>query len=511
MDSPVIQLRLKGRVVQTLPFQGRVLRIGRMKENDIAINNASVSRFHAVLRHEGGRVILEDSGSENGCYVNGTRVVDSIELEPGDEVLIGKHQLVLSEGGDEDAPPSEVVKPEKSDAWDASNTYFVGVETQAKLLEGARSEAAAAVDSEREDDLPPPCEAEEAADTSPPEEMAALADDAEIESAPEPIEDAEPGAESDGRPFEFGMEAELASAAPADQADVDPRDYDVELIDEEAVECDEQAVAIAEPVALESQAPEEPVAPESPAPEEPTWHAGLIIQHQGRLERIISWDQDRLVAGRSRECEIFLDQPEISRRHAMFVRDAERHEVRDLDSINGVLVNGERVKRRDLELGDVVNIEEFELTFLLDRQPIASEVKTDRLETPVAVEADRGFDMTMIDEVLPVRSASADPALPVSSDEALPVSDDEAETEMLEGEIFEPDDAKEEELVEVQVVSPPPSEIEDPGLPVGTGEMLTFEVRVRVEDLPRPLRAALADFDGEDLRLPVEIVLKNDG
>ncbi len=143
MDSPVIQLRLKGRLVQTLSFQGDVLRIGRMRENDIVISNASVSRFHAVLKRENGQVILEDSGSENGCYVNGTRVASSIALEPGDEVLIGKHQLVLSEAGGEDALPAEVAKHGKNDAWDASKTYFVGAETQAKMLEGAGSEPAA--------------------------------------------------------------------------------------------------------------------------------------------------------------------------------------------------------------------------------------------------------------------------------------------------------------------------------------------------------------------------------
>jgi pSer/pThr/pTyr-binding forkhead associated (FHA) protein len=69
MGSPVVQLRLKGRVLQTFSFQRDALRIGRMKENDIVISNASVSRFHAVLVRQNGRVILEDSGSENGCYV----------------------------------------------------------------------------------------------------------------------------------------------------------------------------------------------------------------------------------------------------------------------------------------------------------------------------------------------------------------------------------------------------------------------------------------------------------
>ena len=111
MDSPVIQLRLKGRLVQTVSFQGDLLRIGRMRENDIVISNASVSRFHAVLRRENGQVILEDSGSENGCYVNGTRVAGSIALEVGDEIAIGKHQLVLCEGGAEETSPEEAAGP----------------------------------------------------------------------------------------------------------------------------------------------------------------------------------------------------------------------------------------------------------------------------------------------------------------------------------------------------------------------------------------------------------------
>ena len=509
MDSPVIQLRLKGRVVQTLPLQGRVLRIGRMKEYDIAINNASVSRFHALLKHEDGRVILEDSGSENGCFVNGSRIVDSVELQPGDEVVIGKHQLVLTEAGDEDLPVLEEATREKSDAWDASNTYFVGVDTQAKMLEGARSEAEAADESEPEGEPPPLCDAEEVADTSPPEEipapppedLAPLPDEEAIESALEPIEVAEAAPESGRGAFEFGDGADLAGAVPGDETEVDPRDYDVELTEEEAEDGGEETVSIAAA----------PVAEEEAAGE-PTWYAGLIIQNQGRLERILSWDQDRLVAGRSRECEIFLEQPEVSRRHAMFVRDAERYEVRDLDSINGIRVNGEKIHRRDLELGDVVSIEEFELTFLLDRQPIASEVKTDELEAPAAAETESGFNMTLIDAVLPIPSASTSTRTDANADPEPPVpSGDPVTVEMGEGGLFEPEEAKEEELVEVQVTSPPPSEIEDPGPPIESDGMLRFEVRVRAEDLPGPIRAALADLDGEDLKLPVEIVLKAGG
>ena len=241
------------------------------------------------------------------------------------------------------------------------------------------------------------------------------------------------------------------------------------------------------------------------SPEEPTWYAGLIIQNQGKLERIISWDQDRLSAGRSRECEMVLDQAGVSRRHAMFVREDERYQVRDLDSINGVLVNGEKIRRRDLEVGDVVKIEGFELTFLLDRQPIASEIVTDDLAAPRADAPEDSFDMTMIDEHFPSSSAITDPG-PAEEPAALV----EEEAEMPEDSLFAPDDAEKEELVEIEEVSPPPPAVVESAVPVSTDEVVTFELRVRVEDLPLALQTALAEVGEGGLSLPVELVLKTD-
>jgi pSer/pThr/pTyr-binding forkhead associated (FHA) protein len=480
MDSPVIQLRLKGRVLQTVSFEGETLRIGRMKQNDIVISNASVSRFHALLRREEGRVILEDSGSENGCYVNGTRVTDPIELRPGDEVMIGKHELVLSEAGSEEEVSSEAPKEEKNDAWDASMTYLVGVDTQAKMLEGAGSAPAEPAETEAEEELPVAADAEAVAAESPPEEIDPAPDAVVAESASTPIENAEPEPIGDA------------------EQEIDFGEYDVEVLDDEPEEDCEQVVEIAEPVTDEVQ-----------SPEEPTWHAGLIIQHQGKLDRIISWDQDRLVAGRSRGCEIFLDQAEISRRHAVFFKEEGRYEVRDLDSVNGVLVNGEKIQSRGLELGDVVKIEDFEITFLLDRQPIESEIKTDRGAAPVDAEASSGPQVTKIDESLLVGPVSSDP---VAGQEPPPPAEEEV-AEASEGSLFEPEEEAEDEdkeLADVEVISPEPIQDEDPGAPLSTDEVLTLEVKLRVEDLPPQLRAALAAVDPGELRLPVEIVLKTD-
>jgi hypothetical protein len=43
-----------------------------------------------------------------------------------------------------------------------------------------------------------------------------------------------------------------------------------------------------------------------------------------------------------------------------------------------------------------------------------------------------------------------------------------------------------------------------------TDDVLTFELRVRIEDLPLPLRTALVEVDEGEIRLPVELVLKTD-
>lgn len=74
MSGLVVDLLFQGKLVRTVSFDRPVLRIGRMRENDIVVDNLAVSRFHARLQLEAGRVFLEDGGSENGSWVNEQRV-----------------------------------------------------------------------------------------------------------------------------------------------------------------------------------------------------------------------------------------------------------------------------------------------------------------------------------------------------------------------------------------------------------------------------------------------------
>ncbi len=53
------------------------------------VDDASVSRRHACLRWDGGRVVLTDLGSKNGTFVKGVRVSEPVALEDGDEIRLG--------------------------------------------------------------------------------------------------------------------------------------------------------------------------------------------------------------------------------------------------------------------------------------------------------------------------------------------------------------------------------------------------------------------------------------
>ena len=66
----------------------RPVTFGRGDENDVVINSLLVSRVHAELRPEAGGYVLQDRGSSNGTWVNGSRV-SAQQLHPGDEIVIG--------------------------------------------------------------------------------------------------------------------------------------------------------------------------------------------------------------------------------------------------------------------------------------------------------------------------------------------------------------------------------------------------------------------------------------
>ena len=73
--------------------------------------------------------------------------------------------------------------------------------------------------------------------------------------------------------------------------------------------------------------------------------------------------RQRVVLGRSRDCDIELADPNVSRRHAEVRQEGTVYWIVDLESTNGTEVNGERTTRARLEDGDRITLGSTELVF----------------------------------------------------------------------------------------------------------------------------------------------------
>ncbi len=501
-SAPKVQLYFKDRLVSEVAFSGEALRIGRMKENDLIVNNLAVSRFHAVLRRSDAGFEIEDLKSENGTFVNGVRVDGTLAVSLGDRVQIGKHCLVI---GECTARPVAAPAPSASDAWDAAQTYYGLAPPSPKAPKAAASPSDEAgeelllSEALEDEDTGGAIDGGAAVLLSVPAEPDDLLSAAgELDDAPDP-----------GGAFAFGEEDLFpeADALPADAvesedawpvvaADLDDPVDDLldPVTDPLAPAPSGEHTALFEfgtpgndlgtsdpslrRAALTPAAP--PVAAPSPAPAE---YAGLLVQRGGRLVSVCAWEGPEVLVGRAGECQLVLGHAGVSRKHAAFVRDGASYEVRDLDSVNGLSVNGTRVQRQRLQVGDVVRIEDFDITFVLDSQPIAEGVLA-----PKPAQADEDADPGHHTQLggMPLGAPTG------YAQQDLLTTDDEFESEE------KPDAALTAHAIAPKRATAPP-------LPA-LAERIQLEIELAVDQLPLALRTALETLaqDGEAL-VPVTL------
>jgi len=76
-----------------------LISVGRNPENEIFLDDVTVSRKHAEFHRINGGFSVRDSGSLNGTYVNG-ELAEQTDLINGDSVQIGKYRLLyITNGG----------------------------------------------------------------------------------------------------------------------------------------------------------------------------------------------------------------------------------------------------------------------------------------------------------------------------------------------------------------------------------------------------------------------------
>lgn len=91
-----------------VPIMGAVTRLGRSLSADVEIDEASVSRRHALIVRQDGQTFLLDDGSRNGTWHNGLRV-ERVPLRHGDEIALGLARLRYVEVVETSTEPVELI------------------------------------------------------------------------------------------------------------------------------------------------------------------------------------------------------------------------------------------------------------------------------------------------------------------------------------------------------------------------------------------------------------------
>ena len=104
----------------------------------------------------------------------------------------------------------------------------------------------------------------------------------------------------------------------------------------------------------------------------PSGSALLIVRRGPTAGARFLLDADVTTVGRHPDADIFLDDVTVSRRHVEFHRSGRTFQVKDLGSLNGTYLNGERIDTSVLGDRAEVQVGKFRLTFYASRVDLAS-------------------------------------------------------------------------------------------------------------------------------------------
>ena len=88
MSKPMLVLLQDGKATP-FPFDGDETVIGRHPDCQVQLESNMVSRRHARVFSDVGKLFVEDLGSGNGTFLNGSRVESPMRLRNGDRLKVG--------------------------------------------------------------------------------------------------------------------------------------------------------------------------------------------------------------------------------------------------------------------------------------------------------------------------------------------------------------------------------------------------------------------------------------
>jgi len=326
-----------------VPLARDEMTIGRLEGNTIRLTERNVSRRHARLVRQNGALFVEDLGSFTGVRVNGTKIASPTPLREGDEVQIGDYRLALR--GEKAATASAVADRPTMPSMPAALGSMPGpMATVGGSVAIPTRASVAAMAAQPAQPLP-------ASNTQP--MAAAVPQPLAAREAPQPVAPF-PAAQPQG------VVGGARRSAPAVASVAAPVEHAAAPVNGNGAPA--QARASAAPEVSEAQ----PTIPIRTLGERtsagPAARIFALTTDLAGME--FPLDRPALVIGRTDENDVVLNHRSISRHHAKIVRDGEHYTIVDLQSANGVRVNGEDYERIELNPGDVIELGHVKLRFV---------------------------------------------------------------------------------------------------------------------------------------------------
>ena len=95
-DSAKLLVKLHGQGSRSIELTGDQFTIGRKTDNDLPIEDHTVSSRHAKLVRVQSVYFIEDLKSTNGTAVNG-KPIERAQLHDADVITIGQHRLIFQD------------------------------------------------------------------------------------------------------------------------------------------------------------------------------------------------------------------------------------------------------------------------------------------------------------------------------------------------------------------------------------------------------------------------------
>ena len=361
-----------------VPLARDEITIGRLEGNTIRLTERNVSRRHARLVRQNGALYIEDLSSFTGVRVNGAKIGSATPLREGDEVQIGDYRLALR-GERTTAPITDrptmpaipaVAPPPPAPMGTVGGSVAIPTRASVAAMAAQPAVALAIVPAPAPTPAQPvaaqpaavPAPAPAASGPSSPSATITQPGPAVRKSPPSPQPLA---AQSPSPPQPFAAVPAVVQPVPTPKPRRRPPSRLPPSRRSRPWRC-VRAAAAATPEVSDAQ-PTIPIRALGDTVPDPTAAgaaARLVVLTTDLQGMEFELDRPSVVIGRTDENDIVLPHRSISRHHAKIVRDGEHHTIVDLQSANGVRVNGEDYERIELNPGDVVELGHVKLRFV---------------------------------------------------------------------------------------------------------------------------------------------------